>query len=91
MSYHVGESYEGVISGVTGFGIYVQLENTVEGLVRLATMQDDYYIYEEDKYRLVGERTRRTYMLGQRVRVLVDWADVEKREIDFILDPYRED
>ena len=91
MSYHVGESYEGVISGVTGFGIYVQLENTVEGLVRLATMQDDYYIYEEDKYRLVGERTRRTYMLGQRVRILVDWADVEKREIDFILDPYRED
>lgn len=83
MAGYIGEVYEGVISGVTGFGVYVQLENTIEGMVRLDSLWDDYYIYEADKYRVIGERTHKTYMLGQRVRVVVDSVNIEKREINF--------
>ncbi len=86
MSYHIGQAFDGVISGVTSFGIYVQLENTVEGLVRLASMEDDYYIYEAEKYRIIGKRTHRAYMLGQRVRIAVDSVCVEDREINFTLE-----
>ncbi|MCI9598318.1 MAG: ribonuclease R [Firmicutes bacterium] len=85
MSYYIGETYDGIISGVTSFGIYVQLENTIEGLVRLASLQDDYYIYEAEKYRVIGERTHKTYLLGQRVRITVDSVRVEDREIDFAM------
>lgn len=85
MSYHIGETFDGIISGVTNFGIYVQLENTIEGLVRMASMQDDYYIYEAEKYRIIGERTHKAYLLGQRVRITVDSVRVEDREINFAL------
>lgn len=67
ISYHVGESFDGVISGVTSYGIYVQLANTIEGMIRLDSLTDDYYIHEPEKYRVIGERTHKAYMLGERI------------------------
>ena len=86
ISYHVGESYDGIISGVTGYGIYVQLANTIEGMVRLDSLTDDYYIYEPEKYRVIGERNHKTYMLGERVRITVDSVSIENREINFVIE-----
>ncbi len=86
MSYHIGEEYDGVISGVTNYGIYVQLENTIEGMIRLDSLWDDYYIYEEEQYRVIGERTHRVYMLGQKVHVVLDSVNIENREINFALE-----
>lgn len=85
MSYHLGEEFEGIISGVTGFGIYVELPNTVEGLVHISTMQDDYYIYDQEAYELRGEMTKKTYALGQKVRVRVAEADTVTKTVDFVL------
>ena len=79
----IGEEYVGVISGITGFGVYVELPNTVEGLVHVSTMDDDHYIYDEDSYSLVGEKTRKTYKLGQPVKIRVEAADKISRTIDF--------
>lgn len=85
MSYHIGAHYAGVISGVTNFGIYVELENTVEGMIRLDSLTDDYYDYEPAKYRVIGQRTRKTYGLGEPVEILVASVNVENREINFEL------
>ncbi|WDV47100.1 ribonuclease R [Clostridiaceae bacterium M8S5] len=83
MSDKIGEEYEGVISSVTSFGIFVELDNTIEGLVRISTLMDDYYIYDELNYCLVGERTRRIYKIGDIVKVRVVNTNLTKREIDF--------
>lgn len=80
---HLGEISEGVISGVTGFGIYVQLPNTIEGMVRLDSLNDDYYIFEESKYRVIGERTHKIYSLGDQVNIKVRGANPEEKQIDF--------
>ncbi len=80
---HIGESFEGVISGITNWGIYVELPNTVEGMVRVSDMNDDYYIYDEERYQMVGEHTKKTYKLGQTVTVKVTSADKLLRTIDF--------
>ena len=85
MEEHIGEEYEGVISGVTGWGIYVMLPNTVEGMVRLTDMTDDKYDFEEEKFRVVGHRSRREYRLGQPVRVQVARVDTTMRTIDFLM------
>ena len=79
----VGETFYGVISGVTSFGIYVELADTVEGLVRIERMRDDYYFFQPEKYRLVGEHTGRTYSLGDKVEIVVLSADPAERHIDF--------
>jgi len=81
-----GEELEGIISGVTAFGFFVELKDIfVEGLVRVTSLHDDYYQYHEKKYCLVGERTHKTFRIGDEVRVRVDRVDVERRHIDFIL------
>ena len=80
---HVGEEYNGVISGVTGWGFYVELPNTVEGLVHIMTLKDDYYNFDEENYRLVGERHGRVFRLGEPVRVRVRNAEPANRTIDF--------
>jgi ribonuclease R len=80
---HIGESFEGVISGITTWGIYVELPNTVEGMVRVSDMKDDYYVYDEERYQMVGEHTKKTYKLGQTVKVQVENADKLLRTIDF--------
>ena len=85
MSYHIGESFEGVISGITGYGMYVELENTIEGLVRLDRMYDDYYDAYPEQYRIVGQRTNNVYSLGQRVSIIVSDADYYEGTIDFRL------
>lgn len=81
----LGEEFDGIISGVTNYGIYVQLSNTVEGLVRISTIEDDYYVYNEKHYCLIGERTRRILRLGDSVRVKVAKVDLIMRNIDFVL------
>lgn len=80
---HVGEEYDGVISGVTGWGFYVELQNTVEGLVHIMTLKDDYYNFDEENYRLVGEQHGRVFRLGEPVRVRVRNAEPANRTIDF--------
>jgi ribonuclease R len=85
MSERIGEEYEGIISSLTSFGIFVQLDNTIEGLVRFSYMDDDFYRFDEENYYVIGERTKRVYRLGDEVRVEVIGADVGKRNIDFDL------
>lgn len=85
MSRRIGEEYDGIISGVTAYGIYVELANTVEGMVRIATIPDDYYIYEEDSMSLVGKETGNTYTMGQAVRVKNVHVDKLLCTIDFEL------
>lgn len=79
----IGEEFVGVISGVTNFGIYVELPNTIEGLVHVSTLSDDHYIYDEDTYSMIGESTKKTYKLGQIVKIRVEAADKVTRTIDF--------
>ena len=85
MQKHVGETYDGSISGVTSFGIFVELENTVEGLIRLENMKDDYYVYDENQMRLIGKRTNKIFKLGDRVKIKVVSANKLLRRIDFEL------
>ena len=86
MSYHLGEKFEGIISGVTGWGFYVELPNTVEGLVHVNTLRDDYYIFDQETYELRGEMTRKVYRLGQKVKVRVEDADTMLKTVDFVLE-----
>jgi len=80
----VGEAFDGVISGVTTFGFFVELKETfVEGLVRVTSLHDDYYHYQEKQYCLFGERTRKTFRIGDEVKVRIERVDVERRQIDF--------
>lgn len=80
---HIGEVFDGVISGITNWGIYVELPNTIEGMVRVSEMEDDYYLYDEERYQMVGEHTKKIYKLGQKVKVEVVNADKLLRTIDF--------
>lgn len=81
----IGMEFDGIISGVTSYGIYVELGNTVEGLVHISTMDDDYYVYDEKHYCLIGQRTNKIYRLGDAVRVRVVGVDLASRNIDFVL------
>ena len=83
MSYHLGEIFDGIISGVTAYGFYVELPNTVEGLVHITALSDDYYEFDEENYELRGELTKKVYHLGQKVTVRVADADALKRTVDF--------
>lgn len=83
MRARIGEEYDGVISGVTKWGIYVELPNTVEGLVHVADMKDDHYEFSEQEYELYGRHTGKTYKLGQRIRVRVADADKVQRTVNF--------
>ena len=89
MEQHLGEIFVGVISGITTWGIYVELPNTIEGMIRVADMIDDYYNYDERSYSMVGEMTGRTFELGMRVAVRVKETNRMLRTIDFEL--YDED
>ena len=83
MQDRIGEEFEGVISGITKWGAYVELPNTIEGLVHVVNMKDDHYEYREDQYELVGERFHNVYKLGQKVWVRVTGVDRLQRTIDF--------
>lgn len=83
MKQHIGEAFEGTVSGVTEWGFYVELDNTVEGLVHVNSLTDDYYSFDKDRYCLVGDMTGRTYTMGQRVKVWVENADENTKTVDF--------
>ena len=90
MESHIGEIYEGVISGVTAWGLYVELPNTVEGLVHVSMLPGDYFFYDEAACEMRGSQTGKTYKLGEKLRIKVKFADRFTRTIDFIL-PYEEE
>lgn len=83
MSNHIGECFEGVISGVTEWGFFVELPNTVEGLVRVTDLTDDFYEFYEDTYELTGTATNKRYKLGQKSRLL--WTVLTKLCVQLIL------
>lgn len=85
MSYHLNEEFEGIISGVNNFGFFVEIPNTIEGLVRVDTLKDDYYLFEAERYRLLGQNSNKTFSLGDKVQIRVDTVDVRKREINFVI------
>lgn len=85
MESRIGETYEGVISGITNWGIYVELPNTIEGLIHVSKLVGDYFRYEEATYEMVGEATGKRYKLGQKLKVVVNGTDKISRTIDFVL------
>lgn len=85
MSDKIGEEYEGVVSGVTSFGIFVELENSVEGLVHISNMVDDFYIFDNEKRELYGKTGGKTFKLGDKVKIKVYGVSIARAEIDFEL------
>lgn len=85
MESRIGEEYEGVISGITKWGIYVELPNTVEGLIHVSRLPGDYFYYKEETYEMVGEATGKTYKLGDILKIRVAAADKKQKSIDFVL------
>ena len=83
MESRIGEEYEGVISSVTSFGIFVELENTVEGLIRFDDLGDEYFIYDEERKMLIGEHTKTTYKIGDKINIRVKDASKLLRTVDF--------
>ncbi|MGN0346354.1 MAG: ribonuclease R [Lachnospiraceae bacterium] len=85
MKSRIGEEFEGIISGVTAYGFYVELPNTVEGMVPVNMMNGDYYHFDEDSYALIGQASGREFRLGAPVRVIVNRVDLQMKTIEFIL------
>ena len=83
MENKIGEEYEGIVSSVTQFGIFVELENTVEGLIRFENLGNEYFIYDEERKMLIGEKTNKTYKIGDKVNIRVISANKMLRQIDF--------
>ena len=86
MENKIGEKYEGIVSSVTNFGIYVELENTVEGLIRYETLGDEYFIYNEERREAIGELSHKVYKIGDKVKIRVADANKLLRKIDFEID-----
>ena len=80
---NIGKEYEAIISGMNSFGLFVELDNTIEGLIHVSTLIDDYYVYNERFHIYQGQRTNKQYKLGQKVKVIVDGVRVNERQIDF--------
>ena len=87
----IGQIFEGVISGITAWGIYVELADTVEGMIHVSRLAGDYYYYSEESYEMIGRDTGRCYKLGQRIRIMVDGVDYLQKSIDFVLAPESEE
>ena len=83
MENHIGEEYDGIISSITSFGVFVQLENTVEGLIRFDKLGDEYFVYDENMKTLQGEKTKKMYHIGDKLKVRAIRADKQTRQIDF--------
>lgn len=92
MKQFVGQEFEGIISGITTWGMYVELPNTVEGMIKVTSLKDDYYYYDEEHYMLVGEHTKKSYKLGEKITIIVEGVDKLTRTIDFVLpEDYQEE
>ena len=85
LSDHIGETFDGIVSGVTSFGLFIMLPNTCEGMVRISDINDDYYSYDEKNYQIVGRHTKKCYRLGDSVRISVRSVNVAMRQVDFTL------
>lgn len=85
MEGHIGEIYEGVISSITSWGIYVELQNTIEGMIHVSMLPGDYFYYDEESYEMVGQATGTRYKLGQKLTVKVNATDRTSRNIDFVI------
>ena len=85
MSSFIGQTFEGVVANVTNFGMFVELENSVEGLIRVENMTDDYYEYDEKVNTLTGRRKQKSYTTGDVVNIVVARTDILSRQIDFVL------
>jgi ribonuclease R len=86
MKDHIGDDFDGIISGVTEWGFYVELnESKCEGLVHIRELDDDYYFFDEDNYAIIGKRNKKTYQLGDPVRIEIVRADLEKKQLDYTL------
>ena len=83
MHERIGKTYAGIISSITNFGMYVKLENTVEGMIRVADLDDDYYEFNKDRFELVGQRGKKTYRIGMPIKVTVAGASKEAGTVDF--------
>ena len=83
MESRIGEEYEGIVSSITSFGMFVELENTIEGLIRFDDLGDEYFIYDEDRKQLIGEKTNKVYKIGDKVKIRVKKASKILRQIDF--------
>ena len=81
----IGEEYTGVISSVTNFGMFIELENTIEGLIHVSYLTDDYYHYDDRSHALIGERTANVYKIGQEVEVKVVSVNTDEHTVDFEL------
>lgn len=90
MESHIGEIFEGVISGITSWGVYVELPNTVEGMIHVSKLPGDYFYYDESTYEMVGQDTGMKYRLGESLKVCVDSVERMTRSIDFSI-PFEED
>jgi ribonuclease R len=85
MQDHVGEIYAGVISGVTDWGVYVELDNKIEGMIPIGQLDDDFYIFDEKNYLIRGRHSGRVFQLGDPVRVKIWRTNLEKKQLDFLL------
>lgn len=83
MSERIGQEFDGIISSVTNFGLFIELPNTIEGLVHMSSLDDDYYVFDERHLTLVGERTKKMYRLGEEVRIIVSKVDLASHEVYF--------
>jgi ribonuclease R len=86
MSEHIGEEYSAVISGVTEWGLYAEInDNKCEGMIPMRTLQDDYYEFDDANYCIIGRRTRRKFTIGDPVRIRIARANLDKKQLDFEL------
>jgi ribonuclease R len=85
MQEHIGEVYKGVISGITDWGIYVELENKIEGMIPIRELDDDFYVFDEKNYMLVGKHSKKIYQLGDDIQVEIWRTNLEKKQLDFKL------
>ena len=85
MEAHIGEIYEGVISSITAWGVYVELSNTIEGMIHVSMLPGDYFYYDDETYEMVGQATDIRYKLGQTLTVRVHATDKISRTIDFVI------
>ena len=85
MSPHLGEHFQGTISGLTNFGIFVELPNTIEGMIPLRDLKDDHYIFDESKYLIIGKNKKRIFRFGEHLHVMLAKCTIETRTIDFVL------
>ena len=83
---HLGESFAGRVSGLTNFGIFVELPNTIEGMIALRDLKDDHYVFDEAKYQVIGEHNKKVFTFGQELNVLLVKCTPETRNIDFELE-----